>query len=112
MNYKLLCVDKWRSEWHYRNYGVVVGDKQFDDVREAAYSLRLSPHSLHKAITRMDTTIDGNFPVYVVYKDEAVVVTAENDGNKETRVLGDSSGKRRRDQDHDNNLRTTRLRRH
>jgi hypothetical protein len=111
MDYHLLCVDQWRSEWYYRNYGVVIGDRRFKNVRDAADTLYVTIHSLHKTIVLM-VYINGDLPMYVVYKDKTSPLRKNDGGNQENRVPGDSSRKRRRGEDHDNNVRTTRLRVH
>ena len=99
----ILCVDKWRSQWHYRHNKVVLGDDVvFDNLLEASFSLNMSTHTLHKSIVRMWTV--GNDDIsYSVYKDEsASTVNEYKHGDKKITIHGNITRKRRRKYDDQN----------
>jgi hypothetical protein len=114
MHYKFLCVDKWKSQWHYRNFGVVVGDRPFTNIRTAAGDLSISIYSLHKNIVTLSPT-NGGYTMYVVYNDDTDTesLTAYKNGcDNKVRVLTNTTRKRSREKDIEDRVRKTRMYQH
>lgn len=108
MTIPILCVARWRSQWHYRHNKVVVDDSiVYNNIREASVALRMSTFTLHKLIIRMEADVS-----YSVYKDSDKIDKQYEylHGDKEVRIPRNTFGKRSRGHDNEDSVRKTRMR--
>lgn len=105
-----LCVDKWRSQWHYRNNGVVVDGQVYTNIRDASNALHVSCSMLHKLIVSMRPLHGFGFVSYTVYNDPSDVSSEEyRHGDKKIVLPGNSSRKRGREHDNESPMRKARV---
>lgn len=109
----LLCVDKWRSQWHYRNNKVVVGDDVvYENLNDASIALNISIFTLHKLIVRM-WPLDGDDVSYAVYKDDKASNKYDyRHGDKKVAIPSNPSRKRSRGHDHQDPVPSPKMQKH